>query len=155
MDAAIYKNTQVSFWALSLGVAALVPVALLLWYSIRWARSYGSTPAPGVFAATLVILSVLVAIFSTLTVEISHGWLEWAFGLGLFGGRVRVAEIEAVEQISPMPLGMGIRVSRAGITYSVGASRGLRIQTRGRTFILATDDTERLIDAINQTRARD
>ena len=99
-----------------------------------------------------LVLLVLGALFSTLTIAIENGMLRASFGPGLIRKKVRLAEIAAVR---PIPVrwwyGWGIRLTPHGWLYNVSGWNAVEITLRnGRRFCLGTDEPENLLKAIQE-----
>jgi hypothetical protein len=99
--------------------------------------------------AILVIAGIL---FSSLTVEVTDRVLSWRFGPGWIRKQVNLSEVERIEVIRIHWLwGWGIHLTPKGWLYNVSGMKAVQIRLRsGKSFLLGTDEPERLQAAIEQ-----
>lgn len=108
-------------------------------------------PAPPTILA--LISTILVAcgyVFSSLTIRVNDRMLNWSFGPGVFRKEVPLTEIMNAEVTRTRWFdGWGIHLTGRGWLYNV-AGFGAVLVTRenGKTFLLGTDEPERLRLAI-------
>lgn len=135
-------------------VAALgLGTALCLLFGIAF-DAFHARPTSFVLAAVLGICAIF---FSSLTIELSEGWLSWRFGPGWLGKRVAIAEIKNVIVTKTRFLhGWGVHFTRNGWLYNVSGFDAVQITLKsGRSFLLGTDEPEQLRSAIQRAIAPD
>lgn len=148
----MYRHTQTGTYlvaAILTGLAGML-VALSLApledadAATRWAL------LPGI-----VVLGAAAVVFRSLTITVGSGVLTWRFGPGVFGSSVPVAEIAEVETARTSLLsGWGVHWTRRGWLYNVAGLDAVRIRTKsGKSFLLGTDEPERLARAIRDAAA--
>jgi hypothetical protein len=133
-------------------VAALGTGAVLcLLFGLAFDASHAH-PTPLVLAAILGICAIL---FSSLTIELSEGWLSWHFGPGLLHKQVATAELRNVIVTKTGLLhGWGVHFTRNGWLYNVSGFDAVQITLKsGKTFLLGTDEPEQLRFAIQRAIA--
>ena len=135
----MYRHTQIGYLTLIVVLIAALGIAVSLPSEVR--------PVSLGVAALLVIIAVL---FSTLTVEVGDGELEFHFGPGFWHKRVALSEIAAANPTqSSWWEGWGIRFTFRGMLYNVSGTDAVEIELRsGRSFRIGTDEPEALVQAI-------
>jgi hypothetical protein len=101
---------------------------------------------PAVPVLVAAILVGCAVVFSAVTIQITDRVLAWHFGPGLFRKAVPLADIAAAEvaQIGWLD-GWGIHLTRRGWLYNVSGFRAVLVtQANGKSFLLGTDEPERL-----------
>jgi hypothetical protein len=91
-------------------------------------------------------------LFSSLTVQITDHALRWQFGLGFIRKEVPLAEIESAEATETTFLqGWGIHRTSRGWLYNVSGFQAIAVRLKsGKTFLLGTDEPDRLRAALLQ-----
>jgi hypothetical protein len=135
-----YRHTQ---W----GILSILLLALIIVFMFLIAWKTGWSP---VFWIALGILIVCMAAFSSLTVQVRGGFLEWRFGVGLIRKRIPVSEIgDAYAVRNPWYYGWGIQWTPKGWLYNVSGLWAVEVVLRnGRRFRVGTDRSEELAHAI-------
>jgi hypothetical protein len=108
-------------------------------------------------AVCVVIMAVVAAlligcgkIFSSMTVQVRDGRLEWWFGRGFPRYSRFLSEIEEARVWTPRGFALGIHSTRDGRLYNVWGMKGVRVVMRsGKAFILGTDEPEALEAALD------
>ncbi|NLF38566.1 hypothetical protein GX586_03930 [bacterium] len=105
--------------------------------------------APFIVAGIMAVTGVM---FSTLTIEIAGDSLRWRFGPGLIRFREPLGGIARAEPTrTSFWCGWGIHLTLRGWLYNVsGFDAVLVTRKNGRTFLLGTDEPEKLSAAINE-----
>ena len=137
-----YRHTQFGS-AIVLGSGAIGFALLLI-------AAFSPHPARHFLVGVIVLL--VGALFSTLTIAIEDGMLRASFGPGLIRKKVRLAEIASVR---PIPVrwwyGWGIHLTPHGWLYNVAGWKAVEITLlNGRRFCLGTDEPENLLKAIQE-----
>jgi hypothetical protein len=103
---------------------------------------------------SLVFLSSM-AVFSSLTAEVTDDAVSARFTGGLFRRRVPLADVtEAVVVTLPWYVGWGLRYWSGGWLYCVSGRRAVRLSVAGaRSFTIGSDEPELLQMAIEDGRA--
>jgi hypothetical protein len=142
-----YEHTQPGYVILvSMAIGSVVPFGMLLL----------SPPTPEGDAArwisgsVLAVLVICAVLFASLTITIGEGCLEWAFGPGLIRGSVPLADIQDVEPGGTRFIhGWGIHLTPRGWLYNVSGREAVWVKLKdGGSFLLGTDEPEKLADAI-------
>ncbi len=148
-DRPVYEHSQIA-WS----IVGFVPVCLIgFWLATRGIPA--TAPAVMLYAgATVLLLTPLL--FGWLSIRIDHERLRWAFGVGLIRFSVPLREIESIEPTkTSFFTGKGIRFTRRGWLYNVSGSAVILIRrSNGRSFLLGTDEPERLAAALERSRVR-
>jgi hypothetical protein len=139
MSGQSYRHTQIGYLTLIVIIVAALGIAVSLPNEAR-------SVTLGV-AGLLVIIAVL---FSSLTVEVGDGELEFHFGPGFWRKRVALSEVAAATPTqSSWWEGWGIRLTLRGMLYNVSGTDAVEIELRsGRRFRIGTDEPEALVQAI-------
>ena len=142
-----YKHVQFGTLTVSLLVAAIV-LLVLLGFVVEW-----HTVTIGV----LLILVVCVALFYSLTVEISNDYLRIHFGVGIVKKRFEIKDIEKVYPVrNRWYYGWGIRVLPHGWLYNVSGLDAIEIvMSSGKRYRIGTDRPNELAQVVNEARKLD
>src|SRR5690606_4250002 len=113
----------------------------------------------GVNAAWTMALPVVVTVpilvgvglmFSSMTVRIADGRLEWWFGKGFPRYSKALSDIESVAVWPSRGFALGIHWTRDGWLYNVSGMKGVHVSMRdGSRFIVGSDEPEALYSALN------
>jgi hypothetical protein len=144
-----YRHTQTNrrTWLLFVPVAIAVVGVVVL-----GARAPG--PPIWLIGAVLVLVAVLTAIFSVMTVEVSDHELTVGFGLGMMRRRIPLTDIARVERASiPWWYGTGIKLGPKRTSYLVASGPAVAVELKnGRIIQIGTDDPDALLAALTQRR---
>jgi len=142
-----YKHVQFGTLTVSLLVAAIVLLALL-GFIVEW-----HTITIGV----LLTLLVCVALFYSLTVEISNNHLGIHFGVGIVKKRFEIKDIEKAYPVrNRWYYGWGIRLIPHGWLYNVSGLDAIEIvMSSGKRYRIGTDQPNELAQAVNEARKLD
>jgi hypothetical protein len=129
----MYKHTQFGYEMLILSSF----IWLFLFYKNDSILSLG-----------LFILCILM--FSTLTVRVYNGQLEWYFGPYIWKKQISLKEIK---QVSIEPIrwyyGYGVRTSRNKTLYTVTGSKAVRLDLHnGESILLGGNNTDELLNIL-------
>ena len=135
-----YKHVQFGTLVVSLLVAAIVLLALL-----------------GFTIGVLLTLLVCVALFYSLTVEISNDHLGIHFGVGIVKKRFEIKDIEKAYPVrNRWYYGWGIRLIPHGWLYNVSGLDAIEIvMSSGKRYRIGTDQPNELAQAVNEVRKLD
>lgn len=139
-----YKHVQFGTLTVSLLVAAIALLALL-GFIVEW-----HTVTIGV----LLTLLVCVALFYSLTVEISNDYLGIHFGVGIVKKRFEIKDIEKAYPVrNRWYYGWGIRLIPHGWLYNVSGLDAIEIvMSSGKRYRIGTDQPNELAQAVNEAR---
>jgi hypothetical protein len=123
-------------------VAAMVAIGIIL----------ANTGVNWIAIAVMVILTVALVLFHSLTVVISEEALILQFGPGLIRKRFRLNEIESCQTVrSPWYYGWGIRQTPQGMLFRVSGLNAVQIKLiTGKEYLIGTDAPQELDEAIRQ-----
>ncbi|HSB77496.1 MAG TPA: hypothetical protein VLM91_01815 [Candidatus Methylomirabilis sp.] len=104
----------------------------------------------GLLFTIIGVLGICGFLFSSLTVRITDRALRWEFGFGLLRKEIPLAEIEGAEVTETTFLqGWGIHHTSRGWLYNVSGFQAVVVRLKnGKTFLLGTDEPERLRAAL-------
>jgi hypothetical protein len=99
------------------------------------------------------ILGISALLFSSLTIELSDMSLSWRFGFGLLRKKVPTGEIiNALVTRTSLLDGWGVHRTRNGWLYNVSGFGAVQVILRsGKSFLLGSDEPERLCSALKDT----
>lgn len=102
----------------------------------------------------LLVVAAALAVFSTLTIEITDEEFRFHFSFGLFARKIPMAAIaECAEVEISMLYGWGIRMTPAGKLYNVSGRKGVELRLRsGERLLVGSDEPARVCAAVNQPR---
>ena len=142
-----YNHVQFGTLTVSLLVAAIVLLSLL-GFIVEW-----HTVTIGV----LLTLLVCVALFYSLTVEISNNHLGIHFGVGIVKKRFEIKDIEKAYPVrNRWYYGWGIRLIPQGWLYNVSGLDAIEIvMSSGKRYRIGTDQPNELVQAVNEARKLD
>jgi len=102
------------------------------------------------FGVPIAITLVVLALMSSLTIEVTATTLRWHFGPGIWKKHMNRQDIARVEPIrTSMWWGYGIHMTPKGWLYNVGGRDAVLVtRTNGRQFILGTNDLPGLLAAL-------
>ena len=108
--------------------------------------------ARGILLTVIGILGMCGFLFSSLTIQITDRVLRWQFGLGFIRKEVPLAVIERAEIAETTFLqGWGIHPTSRGWLYNVSGFQAVVVGLKsGKTFLLGTDEPERLRAALRR-----
>lgn len=135
-----YHHTQIGYWTIiALAIAWGFSALLMANLGFYWP----------VFAA-LIIFSVCLALFATLTVNINAEMLQLHFGPGLIRKKFWLKDITSCQVVkNPWYYGWGIRLTPHGWLYNVSGLSAVEITLRdGKKYRIGTDVPEELVQAI-------
>ncbi|MFC4160146.1 hypothetical protein [Chitinimonas lacunae] len=142
-----YHHRQSGRWLWSL--MAVLTLAILLLMSVVARREPGLVWLLGGLCAVNLLI---VAAFSSFTIEIDQHELRWRFGGGWFRRRARLADLQDATITRTRWIdGWGIRLTRRGWLYNIVGLDAVLVRRRdGSSFLLGSDEPERLAAAINR-----
>ena len=137
-----YKHTQVGYihviaWSAIILVLACINVFI------------GFEPYTLIF---LILLAVLLALLSTLTVRVGGGAITVQFGVGIIRKRIQLSDVETYAKVrNPWYYGLGIRYTPRGWLYNIyGLSAIELLMKNGRTCRIGTDDPDGFAQALQE-----
>ncbi|MCC7469822.1 MAG: hypothetical protein IT284_01650 [Bacteroidetes bacterium] len=149
----IYKHTQIGYLML---VITLVVLVFFTWLQITARAEPPSIDSGANFAMTavMVLVVLILASFTTLSVSIDENYLRIKFGYGIFRKKFSASEIASVAQVkNHWYYGWGIRLwfcPKMWI-YNVSGLNAVEIRMRNRkVYRIGTDEPEKLESAIKQ-----
>jgi len=97
-----------------------------------------------------VFFMIVMALFVSLTIEVSHEWVECRFGIDWIRRRIRLADIANVQVVrNRWWYGWGIRITPHGWLWNVSGLDAVELTfENGREFRLGTDEPEKLQEAL-------
>lgn len=145
----MYKHTQVGYVTISVGAAVVAAIILKAWFQ-GW----------GAFDWKLHLLVgggilVIVAIFSSLTVQVTKTHLLWRFSVPLVRNSIALSEIVSTSVVrNPLYYGLGMHMISRGWIYNVSGLSAVDIELRDGTRVrLGTDEPFALSAAIKDGTA--
>ncbi|MEM6644713.1 MAG: hypothetical protein AAF730_00525 [Bacteroidota bacterium] len=143
-----YHHKQTGWLMRAISVTLIVPGLLTI---IAGSLNIGT----GIMAGTFLLVGLLIALMSSLTVAVDGEAVRWHFGPGLLKKQLPLDQVTAVEAATHSVLsGLGIRITPEGTAYVVAGGASVRIdRAKGSSIILSTDDAEGLLAALRQAPA--
>jgi hypothetical protein len=138
--ATYYKHTQFGKLTVSIFLIALL-LFIISEFFFDW-----HTYATFVF----LFLLILLALFYSLTVEITDEKIHIKFGVGLIKKAIKINDVVEVRQVrNPWYYGWGIRWFPGGWLYKVSGLDAIEIvMTSGKKYRIGTDEPEKLFNTI-------
>jgi hypothetical protein len=139
-----YRHTQIG-WTLIVLVVAVVLAELTI---VAFSEPRG-TLALALSGAFVAVVAVMLALFSTLTVD-DRAVRLW-FGLGSLRREVMLADITAARKVQKhWYAGWGVRIIPGGRLYNVGGLEAVELEMdNGRVVRVGTDQPDALLAAVN------
>lgn len=137
-----YKHTQVGYiHVIAWGAIILVLACINIFI--------GFEPYTLIF---LILLAVLLALLSTLTVRVGGGAITVQFGVGIIRKRIQLSDVETYAKVrNPWYYGLGIRYTPRGWLYNIfGLSAIELLMKNGRTCRIGTDDPDGFAQALQE-----
>ena len=137
-----YKHTQVGYIHVIAWSAIILFLACINIFT-------GFEPYTLIF---LILLAVLLALLSTLTVRVGGGAITVQFGVGIIRKRVQLSDVETYAKVrNPWYYGLGIRYTPRGWLYNIyGLSAIELLMKNGRTCRIGTNDPEGFAKALQE-----
>ena len=137
-----YEHTQVGY----IHLIAYSAVVLFLVCSNIFSEFKPATLIP------LIVMLILLALFSSLTVRVGGGVIAVQFGVGVIRKRIQLSEVESYAKVvNPWYYGWGIRYTPRGWLYSIyGRSAIELLMSNGKTCRIGTDDPDGLAQALGE-----
>jgi hypothetical protein len=142
-----YEHTQPgTFIRILIGVSLLAVGAIVI---ALLAAGYPPEETIGL-GVPVIILAIVLPLFHSLTVRISHNEITLAFGTGLIRKRFINHDVQSATIVrNRWYYGWGIRKIRGGWLFNVSGFDAVEIQLRnGRTYRIGTDRPKDLLTAI-------
>jgi hypothetical protein len=135
-----YKHTQVGYIHVIAWSAIILFLACINIFT-------GFEPYTLIF---LILLAVLLALLSTLTVRVGGGAITVQFGVGIIRKRILLSDVETYAKVrNPWYYGLGIRYTPRGWLYNIfGLSAIELLMKNGRTCRIGTDDPDGFAQAL-------
>jgi hypothetical protein len=139
-----YRHTQVG-WVILGSMAVVIGVA--------WTTFPAAAPVAA-RAPLLLIVTLALFVFSTLTVEIDEEAVRLRFGIGLVRKRIPLAQVRSCREMrNPWYVGFGIRLVRGGYLWNVSGLDAVELDLGdGKRFRIGTDEPAALASAIAQAK---
>lgn len=99
-----------------------------------------------------MVMLILMALFSVLTVRIGNGVVTVQFGVGVIRKRIQLSDVESYAKVrNPWYYGWGIRYTPRGWLYNIFGFSAIELLMRnGKTCRIGTDDPEGLAQALGE-----
>ncbi len=106
---------------------------------------------PWVLWALFGLLTLALALFATLTVEVDNDEIRVAFGIGLIRRSIAVADVLRCDIIrTRLWWGVGLRWTPSGWLYNVGGREAVRLElAQQRAVMIGSNDAAALKGAID------
>ena len=137
-----YKHTQVGYiYVIAYSAVVLYLVCLNIFSEFK--------PSTLIL---LIVMLILLATFSTLTVRVGGGVITLQFGVGVIRKRIQLSDIESYAKVvNPWYYGWGIRYTPRGWLYNIyGRSAIELLRSNGKTCRIGTDDPDGLAQALGE-----
>jgi hypothetical protein len=99
-----------------------------------------------------LLLSAIIALFSTLTTSVNDKELKIKFGIGIIHKELLISEIESLIKIkTKWYYGWGIRITPTGWLYNVSGFDAIEIKMKnGKIYKIGTDEIDKLENVISE-----
>lgn len=137
-----YRHTQIGYFLIATLVVAGLVIAVLS--SIQGMHPIALT--------VIVVLSVCIVLFCTLTVVIDREYVKIWFGPGIIRKRFLLKDIMSCRAVkNSWSCGWGIHMTPHGVLYNVSGLHAVEIKMKGgKQFRIGTDVPQELERAIRQ-----
>jgi hypothetical protein len=149
--AVAYRHTQVGYATMiGMGIGLLTQIGNAA-RDMRRHRRRAWISVPMAF-----VTAGLMAVFSSLRVEVDAARVTASFAGGLLPRRIDLADIGTTKVVTiPWYYGWGMRRTPHGWLYNVSGRRAVEITlAEERTFTIGSDEPETLLAAIDEARAQ-
>jgi hypothetical protein len=144
-----HRQTSIKAMLLFIPIVAVVTGAFLF-------LAQEPKPAIALMLAVITLVAIVIAVFSTLTVEVTGEELSVGFRFGMMRRRVPLAQIVRAERTTvPWWHGTGVKYSLTTTSYLVfpGPAVSLELES-GRFLRISTEDGDALLAALAQAGVR-
>jgi hypothetical protein len=148
---ATYKKTQTGWIIIISCIPALLFLSWIIYYQDVLGKPFGDRPAPSsVYLGIILLLLVLLALFSNLTVTGFPTYIEMKFGIGLIRKKFEYKDIRICSvQKNPWLYGWGIRKIPGGWLYNISGWMSVQLDMKnGKMYRIGTSEPEKLIEFI-------
>ncbi len=138
-----YKHKQIGYLTLVTIGLALIMVAVI--YLLKTNMSLVSW-------IVLIILTIALWLFSSLTVELESDFLKLYFGPGVIKKKFLLKNIDQCVAVrNKWYYGFGIRYTPHGWLFNVSGLDAVELRMKnGKKYRIGSDDAQNLSDAVNQ-----
>jgi hypothetical protein len=143
------RHTSIKALLLFIPIAAIVGGSFLL-------VAKEPKPAIAMMLAVITFVATVVAVFSTLSVEITGDELVLGFLFGAMRRRIPLADIVRVERTTlPWWYGTGVKLGPKRTSYLIWPGPAAAVELKsGRTIQIGTNDADALLAALAQAGVR-
>jgi len=129
------------------GLLLFVPIAAIIAGASLFAAREAA-PAT-VLLVVLVFVAIVVAIFSTLTVEVTDRELVFGFAFGVLRRRIPLADIVRAQRVTlPWWYGTGVKFGPRRTSYLAWPGPAVAVELKnGRTIQIGNEDADALLAA--------
>jgi hypothetical protein len=148
---ATYKKTQTGWIIIISCIPALLFLSWIIYYQDVLGKPFGDRPAPSSFyLGIILLLLVLLALFSNLTVTGFPTYVEMKFGIGLIRKKFEYNDIRTCSvQKNPWYYGWGIRKIPGGWLYNISGLMSVQFDMKnGKMYRIGTEEPEKLEEFI-------
>lgn len=106
---------------------------------------------PAWYGIVVAMVTLLLANFVWMTVEVKGGIVTWSFGLGIFKKKLDLKEVRELKITkTPWYYGYGIRKVPGGWLYNVGGPWSVEcLRENGKATRIGTDEPEKLLAVLS------
>jgi len=79
-----------------------------------------------------ILLSLILILFGTLTLNVTDEYVKFSFGIGLIRGKYKISNIEICWPMTYFPLGWGIRFRPGVILFNVSGNKAIKLRVKGK-----------------------
>ncbi|MEM8484985.1 MAG: hypothetical protein AAF564_05525 [Bacteroidota bacterium] len=145
---AIYRHTQIGYWALFFTLPWIATfIFILIW----------GTPPPGMdilYGLVAIGFALLACFLYGMTITIDDTHICWHYGLGSFRKQVAIEDIVDVRIEKELSMGgLGSRHTSKGMQYAVTFGRGIELEVKtpwkkNKIIVLGSDEPEVLREVL-------
>ena len=142
-----YEHTQPGTY-----VRVIVLSAMILSCAPSAAIFFGRGAVPKIgLIIPIVVSSLLLLLFHSLTVRVTKSEIGLSFGIGLIHKTILIADIESCSTVKTRWYhGWGIKAIRRGWMFNISGFDAIEVRLKnGRVFWIGTNEPTKLLAAIN------
>ncbi|MGH7328650.1 MAG: hypothetical protein ACREJX_09905 [Polyangiaceae bacterium] len=143
----VYEHRQIGW------VTIVVIVGVIAALSVALAISERNGEQQRAFNVVIIVVAVIGAIFSSLTIRITDRSMAWWFGVPMIGRQIRLDEVESIGPTRTNIMeGWGIHLTWwHGWVWNVSGFNAVQIKLRsGMRFAVGTPEPQAVVEAVER-----
>jgi hypothetical protein len=137
----LYHHTQIGYVTI---------IAMVICLCVIMVLPLANVP-PYVIPISIAVTAILLALFATLTVDVTLEEVKFWFGVGLIRKRLRMSDIASCKPSHTLLPSYGIHLTHRGWLYNVSGFQVAELTLKnGKHILLGTDEAEDVCAAITK-----